>query len=161
MALVYEKLYHSEKIGLLDLAEYTRVLANELSRLYSSGTAGVVMRFDLTPLPVGIETAIPCSLIVNELLSNLFKYAFPDGRQGTAVVELALEGEKVRFSVRDDGVGFPAGFAIAEIHSLGLQLVSDLARQLGGSFSVESQPGQTHCCVIFPAERASLAATAP
>lgn len=159
MALVHEKLYQAEKIGLLDLADYTRVLANELFSLYSSRTGGVVMDFQLTPLVIGIETAIPCSLIVNELLSNLFKYAYPDGRKGIAIVELAREGESLRFSVRDDGIGFPDGFAIASSTTLGLQLVNDLARQLGGTFSIESQPGQTHCCLIFPAERANLSPT--
>ena len=101
------------------------------------------------------------SLIVNELLSNLFKYAFPADRKGNALVELAREGETIRFSVRDNGAGFPPGFVIAKSNSLGLQLVGDLARQLGGSFSVESQPGQTHCCVTFPAERANVSSTAP
>ena len=158
MALVHEKLYQAEKIGTLDLAEYARVLANELFSLYASETANFAMDFALTPLEIGIETAIPCALIVNELLSNVFKYAFPDGRRGIARVELAHEGEMIRFSVRDNGVGFPPGFVIAESVTLGLQLVSDLAKQLGGSFHVESQPGQTHCRVLFPADRANLAA---
>jgi two-component sensor histidine kinase len=57
--------------------------------------------------------------------------------------------------VRDNGVGFPPGFVIASSNSMGLQLVQDLARQLGGTFTVESEPGRTHCCVTFPAERAN------
>ena len=161
MALVHEKLYQAEQLGVLDLAEYTRVLANELFSLYANATSGAVMHFQLTSLMLGIETAIPCSLIVNELLSNVFKYAFPEGRTGIAAVELVREGDNIRFSVRDNGVGFPAGFVIASSNSMGLQLVQDLARQLGGTFTVESEPGRTHCCVTFPAERANCFPTPP
>ena len=156
MALVHARLYQAETIGLLDLADYTRVLANELFSLYTGNAGAVALDFALAPMQIGIETAIPCALIINELLSNTFKHAFPGGRKGVTRLELAREGEIIRFSVKDNGIGFPTGYTVAESTSLGLQLVSDLARQLGGSFKIDSQPGDTHCHLMFPSERVHI-----
>ena len=157
MALVHETLYQADTIGQLDLAEYTKVLANELLSLYAGHSGAVRLEFALTPMQVTIETAIPCALIINELISNTFKYAFPAGRRGIARLELTRDGQTIHFSVRDNGIGFPDSSAAATgTASLGLQLVRDLARQLGGTFQIDSQPGNTHCRLSFSADRAPV-----
>ena len=104
---------------------------------------------------LGTDTAVPLGLIVNELLSNAFKYAFANGRPGTVAVALGPDPEaetgRYQLSVRDDGPGLPANFAISKASSLGLRLVRSLARQLGGTLSLPAPGGPgAEFVVSFP-----------
>jgi two-component sensor histidine kinase len=97
-----------------------------------------------------MDQAMPCGLLVNELISNCVKHAFPDGRQGTVKVELQpLEGkEQYQLRVSDDGIGLPADFEVRRKTSLGLQLVGDLAVQLGSSLAIG--PGASFSLSFLP-----------
>jgi two-component sensor histidine kinase len=98
---------------------------------------------NLAPVRLNIDKVIPCGLLVNELITNALKHAFPDGRSGELRVELQeLEnGQGCRLRVADDGVGLPPDFDLKQVPSLGLRLATDLARQLGGGLKIGAGPG--------------------
>jgi PAS domain S-box-containing protein len=131
MALVHEQLYQQGDLSSVDFARYLAQLAGHLGEAYADVASRVAIRLRTQPVPLGIETAVPLGLVVNELLSNAFKHAYPDGRSGEVLVRLAtLAGGVVELEVRDNGVGLPAGFAPEALSHLGMQLVSSLAQQL-------------------------------
>jgi two-component sensor histidine kinase len=115
----------------------------------SPGT--IEMDLDLASHRVPLDQAIPCGLLVNEMLSNTLKHGFPEGRSGAIRIELKVVGDGRDLSLRisDTGVGLPADFDRKRNESLGLQLVSDLTRQLGGVLAVGPGPGASFA-VTFP-----------
>ena len=143
MALLHETLYRSGNLARIDLAAYLGRVARQLFRSLGPASSRVRLHLDLEPASVELEQAVPCALLVNELVSNCLKHAFPGGRVGEVRLELhRLEGGSgLRLEVGDDGVGLPSDFAQRREHSLGLQLVTDLARQLGGTLEVGGGPG--------------------
>ena len=148
MALVHETLYRSASFGQIDLAVYLRLLATHLMR-GQGAKPDVRLTLDLAPVVTGIDRAPPCGLIVNELVTNSLKHAFVDGRAGEIRIELGQEEGRVRLSVSDTGVGLPEDLDRRRGESLGLQLVSDLARQLGGAFTIGPAPAPMFA-VTFP-----------
>lgn len=158
MALLHEMLYRTTNFARVDLADYLRRLATQLVRGQNAVPGAVRLSLDLKPVEVGIDQAIPAALIVNELLSNALKHAFPEGRAGE--LRLALDGDAaglVRLCVSDTGVGLSPDFETRRTRSLGLQLVSDLSRQLGGKLEVERTP-EARFTVTFPLTRESRSA---
>ncbi len=153
MALLHETLYRSGNLEQVDLAVYLERVAGQTFRAQNEGKPGLRLRLDLTWCPVSIDQAIPCGLIVNELVSNCLKHAFPAGQGGEIAISLRLAEveDHVQITVADDGVGLPADFATRRQGSLGVQLVEDLARQLAGTLTVGRGPGAAFT-VIFPLE---------
>jgi two-component sensor histidine kinase len=143
MALLHETLYRSGNFATVDLAAYLTQLAQQLFRSLTSPAAGVRLVLDLEPARLEIEQAIPCGLIANELASNSLKHGFPDGKPGEVRIQLRAEdeGRQLRLTVSDTGIGLPPNFDPGHKRSLGLQLVSDLARQLQGEFHIGPGPG--------------------
>jgi PAS domain S-box-containing protein len=141
MAGLHEALYRSGNFAQVDLATYLKQLTNQLSRSLSMGPGRVPFHLSLVSVGLDLDQAIPCGLIVNELASNALKHAFPDGRSGEVRVELdqAQDGTLL-LRVSDDGIGLPADFEARRGKSLGLQLVSDLVRQLQGTFRIAPGP---------------------
>jgi PAS domain S-box-containing protein len=133
IALIHEKLYRTPELGKIDLPEYIRDLVTDLQHTYGVGKDSVSIDVKVDNVSIEIDTAIPCGLIVNELVSNALKYAFPNGGHGKLMVHIEQTGPK-RFvlMVEDDGVGMPENFDVKKSRSLGLKLVGDLARQLDG-----------------------------
>lgn len=153
MALLHEVLYRSSNLASIDLGAYLRELCEHLARSFEGGSKRVEVLFLLPRLALTLDHSVPCGLIVNELVSNAFKHAFPKGRKGQVRVEVRLGAEgQVCLEVADDGVGLPAeGLNLAQSPTLGLQLVSDLSRQLGGAFTVRpNQPAGSVFQVRFP-----------
>jgi two-component sensor histidine kinase len=142
MALVHQSLAHSRDLDWLDGAAYLRGLATALGRAYAAEARQVALTITAEAVWVRAETAIPCGLILHELLTNALKHAFPAGRPGAIAVTLRAEpvGTWV-LHVRDDGVGFPAGLDFCQTDSLGLQLVCLLTEQLRGTLEMTSGPG--------------------
>jgi two-component sensor histidine kinase len=133
MALIHEKLYQSDSLARIDLAEYLRDLVQLLLSTYAQDRSRVRLELDLSPTFVSIDAAIPLGLIANELITNSLKYAFPRGRSGMIRLEMKpLPEDEFLFSAVDDGVGLPDGLAIGEAASLGLRLVRMLTGQLDG-----------------------------
>jgi PAS domain S-box-containing protein len=144
MALIHEKLYQSKDISRIDFTEYIRNLAGNLIRSYGASPAKVKLVIDADQISLGVDTAIPCGLIINELVTNSLKYAFTDGRKGEIRVSLRNETDgkgQYRLIVADNGVGFPESIDLRKTTTLGLQLVSTLTDQLNGTIEVKRENG--------------------
>ena len=138
MALIHQTLYQSHDFSGVDFGHFLENLAPILAASYGMERACVNLSIDVAEVLVPLNAAIPCGLIVNELVTNSLKHAFPAGESGEILVSVAKEGTgTVRLSVRDDGVGIPDGLEIAKTTSLGLKLVTILAEQLGGDLAVQ------------------------
>jgi two-component sensor histidine kinase len=140
MALVHEKLYQSESLSGIDFQDYITDLVEELHNSYYLGDR-VNISINAKNILVNIDDAIPCSLIIHELVSNAMKHAFPDGRSGSITIKFYLDGEDSVLGISDDGIGLPAGFDYQNTESLGLQLVNALTQQLHGSLVVDAAKG--------------------
>ncbi|MEO8500434.1 MAG: PAS domain S-box protein [Vicinamibacteria bacterium] len=142
MALLHETLYRSGNFARVDLADYLRQLATQLFRMQNPDASRVHLATELEAARVEIDQAIPCGLIVNELLTNCLKYAFVDGRTGEVRVRLGAPAPGlVRIAVIDNGAGLPEDFEARRARSLGLTLVSDLVKQLAGTLEIGPGPG--------------------
>jgi two-component sensor histidine kinase len=141
MAMIHEMLYASQDLGDIDFAEYARLLASEVAHSYGMDPALVRLVFDLEPIRIAIDRAIPCGLILNELLSNAFKYAFPDGCGGEIRVAMRREEGCIRLAVEDTGVGITQGRFPGETRTLGLRIVNILTEQLRGTMEITSNHG--------------------
>jgi two-component sensor histidine kinase/PAS domain-containing protein len=149
MALVHETLYGSDNLARIDMAEYTRILANEVMAAYRPLRANVQLSTDLQPVSLSVDQAVPCGLILNELMANAFKHAFPNGHSGVVHVSLWESGGDCIMCVTDNGAGLPADLDIATHHSLGLRLVRLLVAQLGGVVNFERRNMGTQARVSF------------
>jgi PAS domain S-box-containing protein len=141
MAMIHERLYLNEDFDQLDFRQYVESLAHELFNIYFINSNLVSLKLELEPVSLELNQAIPCGLILNELMSNCLKYAFPDGRPGEILVALGCNDGQVTLRVADNGIGLPAGLDWRKSQSLGLQIVNILARQLMGTVRQESVAG--------------------
>jgi two-component sensor histidine kinase/FixJ family two-component response regulator len=144
IALIHELLYGNRHLDRISFAEYARQLVNELYLTFVKEPGRILVDVDVEShsLELGVDRAVPCALIVNELITNAFKYAFPNGRGGHVGVSCREVGPKtVKLVVYDDGVGMPKNFDWRQPASLGLQIVQILARQLGATIEVLSENG--------------------
>lgn len=135
MSLVHKKLYQSKSLDSISMDEYFSELAQELCHSYSSNSDDVKLTVECDPIQITLENAIPIGLIVNELLTNVFKYAFPDQSKGEISLSVKdLGNHEVKIVVADDGPGFPPGFDPVEGDSLGFKLIQSIAvDQLSGT----------------------------
>jgi PAS domain S-box-containing protein len=142
MALIHEKLYQSEDLARTDFAEYIRSLVHDLFRSYSINSRAVQLTLNVEDVRLSIDTAIPCGLIINELVSNSLKYAFPDRKSGEIKICLqSQENDYYQLTVQDSGGGFPENFDFRNTKSLGLQLVCNLTKQLHGEIQLDCESG--------------------
>jgi PAS domain S-box-containing protein len=149
IALIHEKLYQSKNYAEVQFADYARSLAANV--FYTLGVArnDINLELAIDPIPLSIDRAIPCGLLINELITNALKHAFPDNRAGTVRVSLARAGDQLRLEVRDNGVGLPHSWNAYKANSIGLQLVVTLAEQLAGTLVVEGHDGASFQ-ITFP-----------
>jgi len=142
MALIHEKLYRSEDLARVDFGSYIQDLAGFLFRSYKAEHSSIRLNVDAGGVSLPIDSAVPCGLILNELISNSLKHAFVDRQEGVIQVLLAADqNERVRLTVSDDGVGFPNSIDYQRASTLGLQLVNTLVDQLDGEIEVHSVDG--------------------
>jgi PAS domain S-box-containing protein len=142
MALLHESLYQSSNLSRIDFPDYIRQLASHLFHSYGVAAERIHLRSNLDALSLSLDAAVPCGLIINELISNSLKYAFPDGRIGEVVVELTEYSDgKARLVVSDNGVGLRSDIDWSTARSLGLRLVRTLADQLGATLEIKSSAG--------------------
>ena len=152
LALLHELLHRSRNITEVDLGAYLEQLARHVFSSLAGDAATVRLRLDLAHVPVAASPAITCGLLVNELLTNAIKHGFPGGRSGEVSVTLrAVDSTHLYLEVGDTGVGMPADFAHRRTTSMGMQLVSDLAHQLRGTFEIAPGPG-AHFSLCFAIE---------
>ncbi|HBL14769.1 MAG TPA: hypothetical protein DD379_25945, partial [Cyanobacteria bacterium UBA11162] len=151
MALIHEKLYGSKMIDSLDFQDYIHSLTNHLCSSYDCTTKGVSLQLNIEPISLDIDLASPCGLIVNELVTNALKHAFPPGHFGEITVEFhSAKDNNFILDVRDNGVGMAEEIDISTQKSLGLRLVRSLAiKQLKGTVEVDKTVG-TRFQIKFP-----------
>jgi two-component sensor histidine kinase len=151
MALVHTKLYESPDLAAIDLGEYVRDLTADLMHAYGARERGIALDVStIPPVKLDLDTAVNCGLIINEVVVNAIKHAFPDGRSGTIRILLERADEHhYRLDVVDDGVGIPPAVDPARSTSLGYRLVQGLAKQLDGSVAIVGGPGGTRVSVTF------------
>jgi PAS domain S-box-containing protein len=149
MALIHERLYQSSDLSRIEFSQYLRNLATHLLHSYQVDSSRIRLTLDAEEVFLNINTAIPCGLIVNELVSNALKHGFPDGRSGEVAVELhKIAGDGYELKVRDDGIGFPEGLDFRQTQTLGMQIVVTLVSQIDASIELRSERG-TEFKVIF------------
>ncbi len=141
MAIVHEQLYRSTDLASIRMDEYVGRLVESLCRSYGA-TPSIGVRVDVEPVTVGIDIAVPCGLLVNELVTNALKHAFPSGRTGNLTVSVRrLPTGQLHLRVVDTGVGLPATIDIEHTKSLGWRLIGALSQQLSGSIEVDRARG--------------------
>ncbi|HEY9597992.1 MAG TPA: histidine kinase dimerization/phosphoacceptor domain -containing protein [Cyanophyceae cyanobacterium] len=142
IALVHEKLYRSDDLAKIDFAQYIPDLTAHLFDSYKVSSTQVVLKLEIDNIVIEIDTAIPCGLIINELVSNSLKYAFPDPKKGEVEVKVQDNNDgTMTLIVQDNGIGIPEEFNIATTQSLGLTLVQGLVEQLEGSLELDRSRG--------------------
>lgn len=142
MALVHEKLYRSGNLATIDFGDYLSSVTNQLMR--SSAKAGISCTVEAEKIFLAVDTAVPCGLIVNELVSNALKHAFGGREQGRVTVRLRRDDPNtVELSVQDDGTGFPAGLDYRNVQSMGMNLMVSLTDQIGGTVELRREGGTT------------------
>ena len=151
MALVHQKLYQSQDLSRISMQEYIHELADLIMQSSTVIAQNVSLKINVEPLSLLLDTAIPCGLILNELLSNALKYAFPDNRQGEISIRLFRNiSENLELWLTDNGMGVPPGFDFRGQNTLGLQIVFEIAeQQMQGRVRFASERG-VRCTIEFP-----------
>jgi PAS domain S-box-containing protein len=157
VALVHENLYRSQDLASIAMASHLESLCAYLLRSCAVDADRIAVELDIAPITLDVDRSIRCGLIVNELVSNSVKHAFPEGRTGRVVVRLAAQDGEYALSVVDDGVGIARVIDLEHAPSLGLQLVSDLTENLGGTLSVVRNRG-TAVTIRFPSAAGAVVA---
>jgi PAS domain S-box-containing protein len=151
MALIHERLYQSSDLAKIDFAGYVRSLTGHLVRSYKANA--IRLNVEIESVPMNLDVSIPCGLMINELVSNAFKYAFPGRKDGEIKVVFSEDKDRMlRLVVSDNGVGFPEDRNPEESDSLGLKLVRTLTEQLGGTLRYRNQGGFL-CDISIPQAR--------
>jgi len=151
IALVHEQLYRSDNLSQIEYGEYLRKMFGPLFESYKSDTRRIAMIIDSDKVMVTIDKAVPCSLIVNEMMSNSLKHAFPGDRKGDIRIRFTLDDVNGNYILdySDNGIGLPEGFVPGKSGSLGTSLINGLTRQLKGTLAMVPGPG-VHYVITFP-----------
>jgi len=150
IALVHEKLYSSDDLAKINIAHYIADLTAHLFDSYNIHANQIKLVTHINAISLAIDTAIPCGLIINELVSNALKYAFSNGQVGEIQVTLdEQQDQSLCLIVQDNGVGFPQDFDLKQTTTLGMSLIQGLVKQLQGTLAIHSQSG-TSVTVTFP-----------
>lgn len=148
IALVHERMYMSNDLSKIDFDEYLKSLGNQLLVTYRANSGRVRLIIEGADIHLGVDQAVPCGLIMNELISNSLKHAFPESRPGTIKIQLSCSDHN-KITIEDDGIGMPEGFSLAYIQSMGMQLVSALVEQLEGTITLDRSFG-SRFTITFP-----------
>lgn len=142
MALIHEQLYESHDLSNIDFPDYIRQLSSRLFRSYQVRADRIELKTEIADVRIGVDLAVPCGLILNELVSNSLKYAFPEGQAGAISIRVErMHDSSAVLTVADDGVGLPPEVGFWSTKTLGLRLVRSLVRQLDGEIDVAGPPG--------------------
>jgi two-component sensor histidine kinase len=143
MAFIHESIYQTKDLDSVDLAEYIEGLGRNLMLSYSL-TGKIELITELAPVSLPLDQAIPCGLILNELISNALKHAFPDEQKGSIHILLREEEGRITIALKDNGVGVPKGFDRQRDGNLGLELVHTLVEQLDGTLGMDTTQGVSY-----------------
>ncbi len=148
MSYIHESLYQTKDFSSIDFHDYITNLVQNLVHSYQLFTGKTKLNLDIDKVQLILDQAIPCGLILNELVSNSLKYAYPEGTGGEIQIEIKEESGKIKIRVEDFGLGLPEGFKIEESDSLGLGLVDTLVDQIDGELILKTENG-TKYLIIF------------
>jgi two-component sensor histidine kinase len=144
MSLIHERLYQSPNLASVDMGEYTRNLVSDLQHFYRTEESSVRLTVKIDDIHLGITEAIPCGLIINELVSNALKHAFPNRGEGEITIQLQKrDTNRTMLTVSDSGTGFPEDLDPRNSPSLGLTIVNSLVQQLNGAIELDRRGGTT------------------
>jgi len=153
LALVHEFLYQSNKLDKINYNDYLHKISSYLLDLYEKPQGGLNLIINANNIEISIDKAVPCSLIITELITNSLKYAFKDGRKGEITINLSLDPNIPEYSLvyRDNGLGFPPDHNLKKSSGFGSTLIVGLVGQLSGNIKVESENSGVYYHIIFPA----------
>ncbi|MEQ8423226.1 MAG: histidine kinase dimerization/phosphoacceptor domain -containing protein, partial [Cyclobacteriaceae bacterium] len=155
MALIHQKLYQTEQLTEIDFEEYTNQLINHLATAFGQPDKKINSKVSGANIKLDIDTAIPLGLILNELVTNAYKYAFEGVNEGDLAIELQrVDDHQYELTVADSGKGLPGDFDVTKLNSLGLKLVNMLIEQLDGQLTIQSENG-TQFSIRFKETRMS------
>ena len=140
MSYIHETLYQTADFGSIEFSDYINSISRNLIHSYTT-EAPVQLITDLDRICLSIDQAIPCGLIINELVSNALKYAFKNIEKPSLLVRIKELGEGITLEVKDNGIGLPENFGFEKSNSLGVQLVYSLVEQLDGNITISSEKG--------------------
>jgi two-component sensor histidine kinase len=146
IGLIHEFLYKSDDLKHMNISDYIRSLSNQLVKKYTMDNCNIRLDMDVEELFLYIEIMIPCGLIINELITNALKYAFPSRTEGTLHVGLKRgtdNSDNIVMTVIDNGIGMPEGLNICNTRTLGMMIIVSLVKQLNGSLELEGSDGTT------------------
>ena len=153
MALIHEKLYQSNDLSHINLPEYIHTITTNLLYSYQGDINGVKINIKIADIELSLDTAIPCGLLINELVSNSLQHGFPSHQQGEIWIILQpVPNDKFLLTIKDNGVGIPEKINFPNSESLGLRLISSLVNQLDGSVILDKNQG-TAFTITFPQEK--------
>jgi PAS domain S-box-containing protein len=155
MALVHEKLYQNSNFSKVDFHLYTADIFRHIQAAYPGTTIDVQFVNEVQNIELDITTAVPCGLILNELLTNCYKYAFKGRKSGEIKIAFERKGEYLVLEVKDNGVGLPSTFAIDKAKSMGMIIVKTLTTQLKGKLSITGRDG-TSVILTFPVKNSQV-----
>ena len=144
MAIIHEKLYKSKDFAVIDFAHYIRSLTTHLMQTYQIDPKQITLKTDVKDIHLDINQGVPVGLLINELVSNALKHAFPKGKKGEIIVKFHADKKgKKTLIVSDNGIGHPDKVDMSKPETLGLQLIKDLTKQIGGKLDLENKAGTT------------------
>jgi PAS domain S-box-containing protein len=143
MALIHERLYQSTDLKRIDFGDYIESLSSELFRTYTTQNSIIELKINVEDIFLDINTAIPLGLIVNELITNSLKHAFPNGRNGEINVNFHKKDDNYEFILMDNGIGFPETIDYKNTESLGMQIIINLTEQIDGQIELNNENGTT------------------
>jgi PAS domain S-box-containing protein len=154
MSLVHDKLYKSENFSSINISGYVHDLITSIESSHNIDNGKIQIKINVQPLSINLDTMIPVGLIINELVTNSLKHAFPDGKKGSIEILFRKEDdEKLLLCVNDNGIGIPEDIDIANITSLGLRLVQTLTTQINGNLSIQNKDGSRFCIAFAEVQR--------
>jgi two-component sensor histidine kinase len=151
MALVHEMLYQSNNLVQIEMGKYVKNLLNNLADIYHADSKRIKLIIDAEPILLSIENAVPWGLVINELISNAFKHAFPAKQSGEIKVSIKGHLGDIILMINDNGVGFPSYINFENSKTLGMQLIQILTKQLGGNIVLDRVAGTTFT-FVFPSQ---------
>ena len=141
MALIHQKLYQQDNLTGVSMQEYLTDLISSIQQTFKNNNQIVQTTIECDPLKLDVDTAIPLGLIINELITNCYKYAFIDKKEGNIIIRLREEKNHLLLEVKDDGNGLPADFDVNKTRSFGMKLIQSLAAKLEATLDVYTNNG--------------------
>ncbi|MFO7447963.1 MAG: histidine kinase dimerization/phosphoacceptor domain -containing protein [Ignavibacteriaceae bacterium] len=151
IAMVHERLYQTKDLGSIDIRDYVNVLTKDLFTLFGSRGASIELKTDICDIHLCIDKTISLGLILNEMVTNSIKYAFPEQRPGEiSIIMTKAEDDKYLLTYKDNGIGLPPGLNILEVNSLGMRLIRNLTKQIDGTMEIKNGVGVEYNICFSP-----------